>query len=125
MTSKAFTFRRPLTREQLGAAVQVTPLDQRAQLLGFDDALEAELGCPAAVPHAGRLARAHEVVLHALGDRGDEVLSADELGDGQHRGAPASATSQTWQVSARRWGWWFRGWWVEFMVVVGALGGWG
>ena len=56
---------------------------------------------PTAVPHPGRLAGAHEVVLHPLGDRADQILRGSQLRQRQHtEPLTGSASPKGCQVSA-------------------------
>lgn len=62
-----------------------------------------------ALPHPGRFADAHVVVVDPEGDLPDQVLGVRQLGDPQHPAAPdlngagpGNAWSQTWQLSEGR-----------------------
>ena len=58
-----------MPREQIHIGERVPALHQAPEVLGLDNPRQAELLGPPAVPNPGRFPGAHEVVLHAIGDR--------------------------------------------------------
>jgi hypothetical protein len=91
----------PITYQQVLAAAGMVTVDEYAQRLGLDHALQTKRGRPLSAPNAGRFTGAHVVVLHPVCHRRDQVLGTRELRDRQHDAiTPVRATPQGWQVPA-------------------------
>jgi hypothetical protein len=72
---------------ELGVADRIAAVQDRAKLIGSDQAAEAEPICAAPEPASGLLAIAQVVVLGAGGDGGEVVVGASraEASDAEHR----------------------------------------